>query len=154
MGRGEPPILRLVRPARAERPQRLPHVRPPHGAARAVAGSVMRRLTLVVLCLAAVGVSACGGDDELVSDRPSTIPDLTIPDAPAAEASGDDAASTTSTDEDDTSTTSTDADGASGASGDTGGAASGTPSGGAATPAPAPTPQQGTGGAGADAEAP
>src|SRR5918994_1372527 len=30
---GEPPLLQLVRPARAEGPQRLPHVRPPHGRA-------------------------------------------------------------------------------------------------------------------------
>ena len=34
VGRREPALLQLVRPARAARSQRLPHVRPPHGAAR------------------------------------------------------------------------------------------------------------------------
>ena len=36
VGRGEPAVLQLVRPARPEGPQRLPDVRPPHGRAAAL----------------------------------------------------------------------------------------------------------------------
>ena len=38
VGGGEPALLQLVRPARAEGPQRLPALRPPHGRATALTG--------------------------------------------------------------------------------------------------------------------
>ena len=42
MGGRDPAVLQLVRPARSEGPQRLPHVRPPHGRAAPLRGGRMR----------------------------------------------------------------------------------------------------------------
>jgi DNA-binding NarL/FixJ family response regulator len=142
----------------ASAPERLPHVRPPHGAARVLrAASDMRRLTLLACASLALLAGACGGDDELTSQTPRTIPDLTIPTTPDDPGAGaDDRTSTTGDDE--TDTTATDAadpaTGGTGAtSGATGGTAAGEPSTAApVTPAPAPTPAapEGTGGATGD----
>ena len=63
----EPPLLQLVRPARAEGPQRLPHVRPPHGRAAPLtfrsacaSGAHPSRPSLLVV---AAFVAGCGGSE-------------------------------------------------------------------------------------------
>src|SRR3954447_14956157 len=84
VGGREPALLQLVRPARPARPQRLPDVRPPHGAARVLTGLYalpMRsriRAALVALAVAtgALGVAGCGSGSA-GDPAPKPTPDLT-----------------------------------------------------------------------------
>src|SRR5215203_3138885 len=82
LGHREPPLLQLVRPARTEGPQRLPHVRPPHGRTPALTPFAVRRLRsillLPLLALVLVG-SGCGGDATAVEEVPGAQPDLSVP---------------------------------------------------------------------------
>ena len=81
VGRREPAVLHLVRPARAARSQRLPHLRAAHGAA-----GVLERLYPLFTCVrtwspffavACLGLSACGSDDAAHDVVPAALPELT-----------------------------------------------------------------------------
>ena len=93
----EPALLQLVRPARAEGPQRLPDLRPAHGAA-GIAGGRALRLRAVVLTLALLlaggTLAACGGGSSAVDSVPKSTPNITPPNDTSAEKA---AAQTTST---------------------------------------------------------
>ena len=115
----------------------MPHVRPPHGAARGLlTPPSMRRLALVLICLLAFAATGCGGGDDLTAESPRTSPDLTIPTTP------DDAASADADADEDTSTSTTDTDAAD-ASGDATGGTAADP-GAAAAPAPEAAPAEPT----------
>jgi hypothetical protein len=47
------------------------------------------RIVLALLVGLALTLSACGGGDDLTSESPSTVPDLTIPTTPDEQAAGD-----------------------------------------------------------------
>ena len=86
VGGREPPLLQLVRPDGPEGPQRLPHVRPPHGRAPALTrpSATVRLLrstllfTVLALALAAAGCGSDGGD---VPEVPGPPAELTVPHA-------------------------------------------------------------------------
>ena len=67
MGRRHVALLQLVRPARTEGPQRLPHVRPPDGRAAPLRGGRMRfapsRLAVGIFALT-LAVAGCGGSTD------------------------------------------------------------------------------------------
>ena len=117
LGRREPPLLQLVRPARTEGPERLPPLRTAHGPARVLARPVaMRRpvASFAALVLRSrAGRRPVGLRGRLLGDRrrtPSGAPSLTVPGGSSASAAVDrdlDAAASTTTQ---TSTTSTDDD--------------------------------------------
>src|SRR3954470_4144495 len=128
VGRREPAVLQLVRPAGAQGPQRLPDVRAPHGAAEpglrldghairpaepacpspdaATLLRVMPRpghlVGLAAVSVLGLGLGACGSTtvDEQV---PKTVPAITVPEDAFAGAP----TSTSTTDTTSTSTTST-----------------------------------------------
>ncbi len=90
VGGGAPAFLPVVRPARAEGPQRLPHVRKAHGPAVSPRAALDARRRAL---LAALALRACGGSS--VSDAvPKSTPVITPPTDTSAEAA---AAQTTST---------------------------------------------------------
>ena len=102
VGRREPALLPVVRPARPEGPQRLPHLRPAHG----TAGREDARARLLAAsrwrcsCWRSA-LSACGGSS--VSDAvPKSTPEITPPTDTSAEKA---AAQTTSTSTTSTKTT-------------------------------------------------
>ena len=81
VGRREPPLLHLVRPARAARSQRLPHLRAAHGAARVLERLYplchMRTYVVVLFAVACLGLSACGSDSASHDVVPASLPALT-----------------------------------------------------------------------------
>src|SRR3954452_23619836 len=84
VGGGEPPVLQLVRPDGPEGPQRLPHVRPPHGRAPALtrpsATVRLLRSTLLVTVLAlALAAAGCGSGGSDVPEVPGPPAELTVP---------------------------------------------------------------------------
>ena len=117
----------------------MPHVRPPHGAARGVlrAPFAMRLLALLLVSLLAFAATGCGGGDDLTAESPKTSPDLTIPTTP------DDAASADADADEDTSTSTTDTDAAD-ATGDSGTGGTAVDPGAAETPAPEAAPAEPT----------
>src|SRR4051795_10514666 len=63
VGRREPALLQLVRPAGSEGPQRLPHVRPPHGRAPSLRPTMRAaRPALGLLIAGTLAVAGCGGN--------------------------------------------------------------------------------------------
>src|SRR5665809_39997 len=73
----EPPAVRLLaRAAPPEGPERLPALRTPHAGGGGIRR--MRRPLAIGLCLVALGVAGCGGDDEPAETLPSP-PELTVP---------------------------------------------------------------------------
>src|SRR4051794_19395296 len=70
VGGREPALLQLVRPTRPARPQRLPDVRPAHGAARVLTGlyalpmrsRIRTALVAVAVATGALGLAGCGSD--------------------------------------------------------------------------------------------
>ena len=107
VGGREPPLLPLVRPARPEGPQRLPHLRPAHGAARIARGGSLRASALALalaLLLGAVTLAACGGGSSASDAVPKSTPEITPPNDTSAEKA---AAQTTSTSTTSTSKTTT-----------------------------------------------
>src|SRR5919199_5023191 len=118
VGRREPAVLQLVRPARPARPQRLPDVRAPHGAAGVLTAHYalpMRSrtsaaLVVAVLATGALGLAGCGSDSSSGDPLPASTPDLTIPggaDQLPGGATGTATTSTTSTATTGTDTTAT-----------------------------------------------
>src|SRR5829696_5634308 len=84
MGRREPPLLQLVRSARAARPQRVPDLRSPHdGAAPLTHFSPVRaaRTATALLCTVAlaVGAAGCGGSEVDYQEVPGPPVDVPIP---------------------------------------------------------------------------
>src|SRR3954454_6815183 len=86
MGRGEPSLLQLVRPAVAEGPERLPDVRPPDGRTPTLNRSSMRaaRTASIVItaALVSVGAAGCGGSKVDYQEGPSGPVEVTIPSDP------------------------------------------------------------------------
>ena len=83
VGRGEPAVLQLVRPARPEGPQRLPDLRPPHGRA-APLSALMRHARARIAAarppsLLALAVAGCGGRRSLAARCPGPPAALTVP---------------------------------------------------------------------------
>ena len=99
VGGGEPPVLQLVRPDGPEGPQRLPHVRPPHGRAPALTrpSATVRLLrstllfTVLALALAAAG---CGGSGSDVPEVPGPPAELSVPHVKGAADLSEDASAT------------------------------------------------------------
>jgi hypothetical protein len=103
----------------------------------------MRRITMALLASLTLALAACGGGGDLTSDTPRTVPDLTVPTAPASEGSGTSTGESTST----TSTSTTPAESAgAGGSAETGGSTPDTSGGQAAPAQPDTTTQQGQAG--------
>src|SRR3954453_19370428 len=84
MGRRHAEVLQLVRSARPEGPQRLSHVRPPHGrAARLRGGRALRlahkRLVAASFMTLTLAVTACGGSTVAHQPAPGEPVDLAVP---------------------------------------------------------------------------
>src|SRR5215210_4575618 len=139
VGDREPPLLQLVRPAVTEGPQRLPHLRSPHGRAPALTPPAVRRLrSALLLSLLGLAVAApgCGSDASAVEEVPGPPPTLSVPHQKgAADVSADEDATPTATPTAAGGADATPTPAGSGNSGATG--AAGTNTGAAATPAPA-----------------
>ena len=84
LGRGEPAVLQLVRPAGPEGPQRLPDVRPPYGRTAPLTLTAMRAArtasSLLIVALLAFGAAGCGGGDQSTQQVPGPPVDVPIPD--------------------------------------------------------------------------
>src|ERR1700760_3178094 len=95
--RREPQVLLVVRSARTEGFERLPHLRPAHGTAWNAGGRSLSARAVVValaLLLAAGTLGACGGGSSPSDAVPKSTPDITAPNDTSAEQA---AAQTTST---------------------------------------------------------
>ena len=84
VGRREPALLQLVRPARPDGPQRVPDLRPPYGRAAPLSPLLpMRaaRTATSLLCTVAlaVGAAGCGGSEVDYQEVPGPPADVTIP---------------------------------------------------------------------------
>src|SRR5215218_5914177 len=84
VGRREPALLQLVRPAGPDGPERLPDLRAPHGGAPALNRSFTvraARTATALLCTAAlaVGAAGCGGSEIDYQEVPGPPVDVAIP---------------------------------------------------------------------------
>src|SRR5262245_29510897 len=77
-------VLQLVRSARPEGPQRLPHVRPPDGRAAQLRGGrslrlAHKRLVAAPFIALTLFVTACGGSKVAYQPAPGEPVDLSVP---------------------------------------------------------------------------
>src|SRR3954452_15606235 len=109
MGGRDAAVLQLVRPARPEGFERLPHVRPPDGRTATLRGGRMRlapRLAAPALALALIA-AGCGGSQLAFQEVPGDPPQITVPGTAEAFAPSPTATPTATTDASTTTDTAT-----------------------------------------------
>ena len=82
MGRGNASLLQLVRSARPEGSERLPHVRPPYGRAAPLRGGRRMRLAprfAAAITLLVLSVAGCGGANVAYREVPGGPVELEVP---------------------------------------------------------------------------